>query len=66
MKTVSAKHSGFIKGRGYLRFVIGGVIFLVVLGCMGVVYQNLSMVRDRKLYPPPGQLVDVVGYRLHL
>jgi len=39
---------------------------IVVLAVIGMVYQNLATVRDRKLYPPAGQLVDVGGYRLHL
>jgi pimeloyl-ACP methyl ester carboxylesterase len=33
---------------------------------VGAVYQNVAAARDRKLYPPPGQLVNVGGYRLHL
>jgi pimeloyl-ACP methyl ester carboxylesterase len=54
------------KGTGCARLFIGGVLFLVVLGIVGMVYQNLSTARDRRQYPPPGQLVDVGGYRLHL
>jgi hypothetical protein len=29
-------------------------------------YQIAGMVQDRKQYPPPGQLIDVGGYKLHL
>lgn len=66
MKTSSAKPSRFSKGKGCTRLVLRGALLIVVLGMAGAVYQNLSMARDRKLYPPPGQLVDVGGYRLHL
>ena len=43
-----------------------GILFTVLLGITGSVYQYLSAAQDRKLYPPPGQLVNVGGYRLHL
>jgi pimeloyl-ACP methyl ester carboxylesterase len=32
----------------------------------GAVYQALSTRRDKQRFPPPGQLVDVGGHRLHL
>lgn len=35
------------------------------LAAGGAVYQELSEARDRKRYPPPGQLVAVGGRRLH-
>ena len=38
---------------------------LVLLG-VGAAYQRLAIERDRRRYPPPGQLIDVGGYRLHL
>src|SRR6266581_4556210 len=31
-----------------------------------VAYQAIADTRDRRRYPPPGQLVDVNGHRLHL
>lgn len=66
MKSYFGKPSRPNKGSGCARLVAGGVLFLAVLGIVGAAYQDLSMARDRKLYPPPGQLVDVGGYRLHL
>lgn len=39
---------------------------LVGLSSAGVTYQTVAEARDRRAFPPPGRLVDVGGYRLHL
>ncbi|HMW85755.1 MAG: alpha/beta hydrolase [Nitrospira sp.] len=39
---------------------------IVALATLGAVYQIAGMVLDRQHYPPPGQLVDIGGHRLHL
>lgn len=39
---------------------------LLILCAVGYVYEHHARERDAKLYPPPGRLVDVGGYRLHL
>jgi len=39
---------------------------LLVLAGIGAVYQLIATERDRRAYPPPGRLIDVGGYRLHL
>lgn len=54
------------RGRGCL-FWLGGFV-VVVLGLMliGAFYESLAEAADVRAYPPPGQLVDVGGYRLHL
>lgn len=46
----------------------GRVVALVVIGLLivGSIYQYLAERRDLRLNPPPGNLVDVGGYRLHL
>ena len=46
-----------------LKWLFGTLILLMILG-MG--YQLVGMVLDRSHYPPPGQMVDVGGHRLHL
>lgn len=47
--------------------VVGGLPSLVLLlGCAGFVYEQIQESRDRRLNPPPGQLVDVGGYHMHL
>ena len=49
-----------------MKLLLRGAIFITTLGIIGAVYQSLATSRDRELYPPPGQLVDVGGYRLHV
>ena len=39
---------------------------LVALATVGALYQIVGMVLDRQQYPPPGQMVDIGGHRLHL
>ena len=47
--------------------IIGAIIVVVVLlGLGGLAYQSISEARDRRRYVPPGRMVDVGGYRLHL
>lgn len=53
-------------GRGCLIWL--GRIGLLILGLMivGVVYEPMAEAADDRDYPPPGQMVDVGGYRLHI
>ena len=46
--------------------LIAILALLVVLSLAGFVYQQIATQRDKRRFPPPGQLVDVDGYRLHL
>src|SRR6516162_6387417 len=47
--------------------VLGVLPFLIVLlGCVGWTYERIQESRDRHLNHPPGQLVDVGGYHMHL
>jgi pimeloyl-ACP methyl ester carboxylesterase len=48
--------------RGLLA--VPGVVGLLAL--VGFSYQAQSVARDRVLYPPPGDLIDVGGYHLHM
>ena len=47
---------------------IGLVVLLIIIGLVlaGAIYQAIATQRDRKRFPPRGQLVDVGGHRLHL
>jgi pimeloyl-ACP methyl ester carboxylesterase len=47
---------------------IGGVLFGLILTALlsALAYERIMTVRDRGAYPPPGELVDVGGYRLHM
>ena len=58
------------RSRGVLhwigRIVLGIVVLVVVLLAVGAIAQWFASASDRRTYPPPGELVDVGGYRLHL
>ncbi len=49
------------------KYIFAGAIalflFLVVIG---TVYQAIATARDCSKYPPPGKLIDIGGYKLHL
>ena len=46
---------------------MGGLLaFLVAAAGAGALYQALAGAADARAYPPPGRLVDVGGYRLHI
>jgi pimeloyl-ACP methyl ester carboxylesterase len=42
------------------------LIILITLSAIGATYQAVATQRDARAYPPPGQLVDIGGYRLHI
>jgi pimeloyl-ACP methyl ester carboxylesterase len=48
------------------RMFVGLGAFLVIAILSGATYQWLATRKDLVATPPPGQLVDVGGYRLHL
>ena len=48
------------------HFLAWFVVCLLAGALLGALYQALGMRWDRKRFPPPGRLVDVGGYRLHL
>ncbi len=54
--------------RGWRVFLwLGGIAAgLVLLSLVGAIYESLSEAADLRAYPPPGQMVDVGGFRLHL
>jgi pimeloyl-ACP methyl ester carboxylesterase len=43
---------------------VSGLLALGIV--LGAIYQKLGERRDRKLHPPPGQLIDLGTHRLHL
>ncbi len=46
---------------------LGRVVVLIIgLTLIGAVYERMAEAADAKAYPPPGQLVDVGGHRLHI
>lgn len=42
------------------------LVILIGVAVAGFVYQSVASQRDKRRFPPPGQLVDVGGHRLHL
>ena len=42
------------------------VVALLVLAIIGVIYQAFATEIYRRIYPPPGELVDVGGHSLHI
>jgi pimeloyl-ACP methyl ester carboxylesterase len=54
------------RGRGCLFWLGAGLAALLGLALVGYIYESLAEAADAKAYPPPGQLVDVGGYRLHI
>src|SRR5918911_1028434 len=55
-----------LQARGVLRYVAAAMGVLLALTLLGAGYEHISEVSDVVNYPPPGQLVDIGGYRLHL
>ena len=62
MKTkTSYKILGWLK-----RFLIGLSMLIFVLAIAGVIYQTAATESDQRNYPPPGVLVNVDGYKMHI
>ena len=54
------------RGRGCLLWLGAGLAALLGLVLVGYIYEPIAEAADAKTYPPPGQLVDVGGHRLHI
>jgi len=48
------------------RILLGLLALIVLLAGSGAAYEAIMAPGDARRYPPPGQLVDVGGHRLHL
>jgi pimeloyl-ACP methyl ester carboxylesterase len=59
-----------VKPRRLLRrlgYAMAGLVSLfLVLVCAGAIWQAIATRRDLRQNPPPGHLVDVGGYRMHI
>ena len=58
------RRNGWILWTG--RILLGLLALIVILAASGSAYEAIMAAGDTKRYPPPGQLVDVGGHRLHL
>ena len=54
------------RGRGCMIWLGGILAVLLILILAGWIYEPLAEAADAKAYPPPGQMLDVGGYRLHI
>ncbi len=54
------------KSRGCLTWLGRVVVLIIGLALVGAVYEPVAEAADAKAYPPPGELVDVGGHRLHI
>ena len=48
------------------RIVLGLIVLIIVLGLLGMTYQAAATKSEQNRYPPPGQRVDIGGYKLHM
>jgi pimeloyl-ACP methyl ester carboxylesterase len=48
------------------RALLGLLALIISLAAIGASYEAIRAAGDAARYPPPGQLVDVGGYRLHM
>jgi len=60
-QTRSQKTLGFIK-----RGVIGTIAVILLLAITGTIYQTAASEADKRNFPPPGNLIDVDGYKMHI
>lgn len=54
------------RGKGCLQWLSIGLAGILGLLLVGYIYESIAESRDAKEYPPPGQLMDIGGYRLHI
>ena len=56
------------RGCGFwiVRGLLAIVVLIVALLALGYGYEAVAESNDSRAYPPPGQMIDVGGYRLHL
>src|SRR5206468_12392714 len=48
------------------RVLLAYALLLALLALTGFLYRSIARAQDASSYPPPGNLIDVGGYRLHL
>lgn len=63
---IGTKRTSRRRGRGCLLWLGAGLATLLGLMLVGYVYEPMAEAADARAYPPPGQMVDVGGYRLHI
>ena len=64
--TAQNSHRGRRVLRGFARGIAVILALIVGLAAAGASYEAIAAGGDAKAYPPPGRLIDVGGYRLHI
>jgi pimeloyl-ACP methyl ester carboxylesterase len=54
------------QGKGCLIWLGASLASLLGLMLVGYIFESVAEAADAKAYPPPGEMVDVGGYRLHI
>jgi pimeloyl-ACP methyl ester carboxylesterase len=49
-----------------IRIFTGLLVIVIIFPLLGALCQTFATAIDKSRYPPPGQLVDIGGYKLHL
>ncbi|MFN8377485.1 MAG: alpha/beta hydrolase [Anaerolineae bacterium] len=52
--------------RRTVRWLVRAAAVVVALILSGIIYESVSEAADARAYPPPGQMVDIGGYRMHI
>ncbi len=55
-----------VRRKRLVRWMLYAAISLVFIIMAAHILQSITTAVDRRTYPPPGRLVDIGGYRLHL
>ena len=48
------------------KALLWSVVVLLALAILGAIYQSIATKRAERAYPPPGEMVDVGSYSLHI
>jgi len=51
---------------GLRRFFFGSLIVALLLAIAGTIYQTAASESDQRKFPPPGNLIDVGGFKMHI
>ncbi|CAJ1314010.1 alpha/beta fold hydrolase [Paenibacillus nuruki] len=66
MNTSPNKKSKFWRKQKWIKIIIIFIIFLLLLVISGFVFEWIASKNSSSKYPPPGKMVDIGGYRLHI
>jgi pimeloyl-ACP methyl ester carboxylesterase len=62
-QTARPRSSVFVR---LARIALWLIIGIIALAAIGATYQIFATELDKRAYPPPGQMIDVGGYQMHL